>query len=161
MPTDAGLIDPTTPPNQLPATPVIHGDAHSKDADVLNSQFEQAAIPPIPEELPKVDIPKEYITVPGLTRLLTGSMVIPNTWGPVCILPADFNRKRITLWATSATATDVLMVADDSGKVQYVSSAALLGVGEPVELGEYNGPIWVSCASAVGPVTLSWAAVTA
>ena len=100
-----------------------------------------------------------------MTRLMTGSMILQAGWPGTLLLPADPNRTSLQIWAASNTATDYSRISDDVGKIQTVGAAALLYSGQLLTFplaapGGHTGPLWASCPDAVGPVTVSWLAVT-
>lgn len=136
------------------------GDAHDDDSAVLNSLVESAAEPPHPDTMPQT--PNNARTEPRpLTRLMTGTQTLANTWQPVLILPADSGRVALRLMCFSGTATDIVRVSDDAGKLQASSTAHVVNVNTAADLSLHNGPVWVSCPDAVGSVTVTWSAVTA
>lgn len=142
-----------------PGRPTIAGDTTDDDGQVINSLTQGDATPPIPTELPTVDL-GITIKAPPMTRLMTGSMVVPNTWAPVMILPADPNRKTLKIRVQSATATDYIRVSDDPGKLQFANLSYLGYISLPVELDGHTGPVWLSAPDGTGPVTVTYAAVT-
>jgi hypothetical protein len=158
----------TTPMDSTPRDtsdqlgPHLAGDWKDDDATILDSQIQDHAAPPAAAELPTIPHPAPISGPKPCTRLLTGSLVIPVTWdAPQLVLPADPNRTALQLWASSATATDVARVSDDNGKAQSRGGSALLPViGQRTSMDGHTGPVWVWCPDAVGPVTVSWLAVT-
>jgi len=143
----------------------LAGDPRDDDAQVLDALVQPQAEPPAPASLPLERLPAK-VDPPAMTRLVTGSLELRAEWdAPQLILPADKNRTSLQLWAASGTATDYARLADDAGKVQSRSACALLYSGQLLTFpltcpGGHTGPVWVSCPDAVGPVTVSFIAVT-
>jgi hypothetical protein len=88
------------------------------------------------------------------TRLLTSTLAVdPVNWTqPVQLVPADPNRKQLTLRVFSPTGviTDFVAFADDPGKLQtppgfssaYSAGAPLYHL-DNVDLPSHTGPVWV------------------
>ena len=143
-----------------PGRPTIAGDYTDDDAEVMESLTKDAATPPTGRELPTTPLPPAIIPK-AMTRLMTGTVIVQAGWAPILLLPADPNRKSLHLWAASATATDYIRVSDDAGKVQSVGGSALLYSGQPDAFPpDHTGPVWVSAPDGIGPVTVSFIAVT-
>ena len=144
--------------DQLPH-PAIAGDPNDNDATILNSLVEDHAAPPDAKHEP-ITPKTPDINRKAITRQVTGTLILDKTWSPVLLLPSDPNRVSLRMWAASATASDYLRFADDNGKVQSVGSSALLYVGQPMPSSTHTGPVWVYAPDGVGPVTVSFVAVT-
>jgi hypothetical protein len=138
------------------------------DGPVIDSFFIETDAPPdlkqapISAEQPKLDVPKP------ITRLLTGNTLLDNTFTVQQILPADANRKSVTLSifsnaANPVIASEYVSVADENGKV-LTSSAYILRHGkDPLTLDGHTGPIYAVSGPGVLPaarIELSWIAIT-
>ena len=140
--------------------PTIAGNYPDPDARVLDSLVESHAEPPTPDKLPIA--PNTALPLPKqLTRLATGSMTVLPSWAPTLLMPQDGNRTGLRIKCQSATATDILRISDDLGKVQALSSSGLLYAGETYfSDATHTGPVWLYCPDAVGPITASFITVT-
>lgn len=150
-------MEAPTPP------PVLAGTTNPDDPDarVIDSLIEQHAEPPTPAELPQTATEPSNVPRP-LSRLLTGTLLLLPTWEPQLILPGDLRRQSIRLRIASATAADTVRMSDDSGKVQTVGGSHVLYAGDTVLMDDvHTGPVWLYAPDAVGPVTVSYAVVTA
>jgi hypothetical protein len=150
--------------SDTPVAPTLAGDPHDPDARVLDSLVEQHAAPPTAAEDP-TGPPTPLVKPLRTTRLLTGAIKPLAAWGPILALPADDSRTVLELVMYSATATDVLYVADDPGKLQANGGALVMVPNVRVSLPGHTGPVWVAVPNApdtavVGPVRLTYAAVT-
>ena len=86
---DTPMIDAPDTSDRL-GPPHLAGDWHDDDADILNSQIQDAATPPTPAQLPTVPHPAPISGPKPTTRLLTGSLAIDKAWNaPQLLLPAD------------------------------------------------------------------------
>jgi hypothetical protein len=142
--------------------PIIAGDAADKDAAVLNSQVQQNATPPGPDEEPSETVMPLDTPRPA-SRMLTQSIKMicgANGWTPFLVLPADPRRTGLRIRIMSDTAVDRIRIADDPGKLESESSSALVYVADICSLDSHTGPLWAYGPDATGPVTLSVIAVS-
>jgi hypothetical protein len=144
----------------LPGHPIIAGNLTDDDGQVINSLVEDMAEPPAAKLLP-VATTVPPVPVKPVMRLLTLTWNVLPGWPPSLLLPADPDRTALRIDVNSATATDVIRIADDAGKVQSVGGSALIYSGKDIPFNSaYTGPVWVYAPDAVGPVTVSVTAVT-
>jgi hypothetical protein len=138
-------------------------DPASRDPEIINSQIQDNAEPPTPEQLPH-QLLNRKVEPPKITRLMTGviNMIAGTSAFPVMLLPSDAKRTRLTIRVQSATPADYVLVADDAGKVQSQMSAAPCYQAVPMTLDDHTGPIWIALPTVfVGPMVVSFYAVTA
>ena len=151
--TTASEYDDSLPTRVLP-------DTDPRDVDALENLVESAAEPPARDKLPTEPVTPAINPMP-LTRLHTGTSVIGMDWAPVLLLPADPYRLALQLWVVSDTAADFIRLADDAGKIQSKQTSALVYAKQDIAFPcGYTGPVWVSCPDAIGPVTVTFTAVT-
>lgn len=138
---------------------IYHNPAHDKEARTVDSLVESAAEPPTKDKAPKDETPPLRKPKP-VDRMLSGTLTMNLGDPPVMLQPASPFRKHFRMTASSATNTDFVRFADDSGKLQMKSASGVFTVGiEAVELNDYTGPIWVAFAEGTGPVTITWIAI--
>lgn len=146
--------------------PVLAGDAHDDDGQVLDS-IVQPANPPTIEQLPVATIDTPKRTPRPLTRTITSTQTVLPSFGPVQVLPADADRESlsITVRTPEGVTTTYARLADDSSKVGSDMGAFVLipnqnNVGV---LAGHTGPVWVAAVdtgAADAAVTVSVVAVT-
>lgn len=142
----------------MPERPTLAGDWKDDDGQVFADLVEPQANPlPVPDQV-MVEPVTQRPPRPG--RLMCGSMTADPTWPPMLVLPADPDRKSVTIQNNSATATDSIRVADESGKLQNLVGGGLVFPANPLTLLGYTGPVWLSASQAVAPVSVSYWAVT-
>lgn len=140
--------------------PTLAGDPHDHDAEIINSLDQDKAEPPKPADLPRE--PAEPLAErKAIQRLITGSLNLDPTWAAQLLLPADASRTHLRLTISSPVAADVVLLADDAGKLSSPGSAGQIVASSlrAVEL-PYTGPLWAACPTTAQPVTVSWMAVT-
>jgi len=145
----------------LPGTtgvPIIAGNFPDPDARVLDSliesQAEPAKLTPAAPTLP-------HVRTEPMTRLMTGTIAMQPLWPAYPLVPADSRRTGLRIRVSSATAPDAIRLSDDAGKVQTFGGSALIYAGDTYfSEAQHTGPVWVSCPDAIGPVIVSFIAVT-
>ena len=153
------------PDTSLPGPPTIAGDHADDDGPVLDSLVEQSAEPPAPK--PTTAPPAAPAPTPDRprtpSRLLTGSMTINDSHGAVLLLPADPDRKNLTLSVMSAgTAPEAngVRIAEDSGRVMTDGASLVLPNGRTWDsVTGYTGAVWAA-VTGTGALFVTWAAVT-
>src|SRR6478736_5476465 len=92
---------------------------------------------------------------------------LPGVFGsPHQVLPADPNRKSVTLAVLSTAAApnaynEYVIVSDENGKVSAGSGFNLRGPDNPLIIPDYTGAIWAIPASSItASIELTWLAVT-
>lgn len=147
-------------------SPPLHtGDPHDDDARIIDALVESQAEPPGPKDLPLVRTPPVDAPEKPATMLVTGSIVFPATaviWDAFQALPVDPQRRSVRFSVFSATATDYVRMSNDLGKLNADTSAFLMGAGASGSIDmPHTGAVWLKLAApSVGPVTVSWVAVT-
>jgi len=143
------------------ASPIIAGNFPDPDAATIDTLVESAAVPPTPAELPKAPAVTTADPAPApITRLMTGTITVLNSWEPVLLLPADPERLALTVWSRNEATETHLRLSDDNGKIQSDTSAALISPNVELVLTPHTGPVWASCPDATASVTVSYLAVT-
>lgn len=158
------------PDTSLPGPPTIAGDHADDDGPVLDSLVEQSAEPPAPK--PATAPPVAPAPTPDRprtpSRLLTGSMTINDSHGAVLLLPADPDRKNLSLSVMSAGTPDApvtpeangVRIAEDSGRVMTDGASLVLPNGRNWDsVPGYTGAVWAA-VTGVGTLFVTWAAVT-
>lgn len=148
----------------------MFGTQNLKDDDgpVIDSFFIETDNPPNMETAlePVPAPPKE--NPPRPDRLLTGTFTVSQGGftSPVMVLPADANRKSLTLAAMSAAATatftDFVLISDENGIAGNPTGAfRLRPIQGAVFMDGYTGAIWAfPGASITATIELTWVAVT-
>lgn len=126
--------------------PILAGDWHDDDGQVIASLTREDAFPPEPKDLPRAE-PVTLDAPKRINRLNTTSASPRASFGAVLLLAADPERVSLTL-SVETVATNpatYLLFADDPGKVQgFESSAFRLYTGRsPFTIRDYTGPVWV------------------
>lgn len=142
------------------------GNIHDDDAETIEDRLRPAPNPPLPAIEPgTVVLPSQE--PPATSRIMSGSMTLPNNWDPQQILPPDPYRLSWKLTMQTTTATDFIYVADDAAKcVAAGGVTSTEGAGrvypndDPFDLPFHTGPVWVSAKGSTGSVIVSWWAVT-
>ena len=143
------------------AKPILPPDT-TTDLPMIEAEKE-IEIKPIPVRI--VTVPDDPSIIVPKTKLRTGTLVIQQSWPATQLVPADSKRTSLQIWAASNTATDYVLLSDKADNVQMVNTAALLYSGQlltfPLTLpGMHTGAVWVSAINAVGPVSVSFIAVS-
>jgi hypothetical protein len=130
-------------------TPLVVGDIHDDDPDVLASMVGIVSDSPAPEDLPYVAgaqvSPKRRRRRPS--PLLTGYYSLdPSFIGATMILPADSYRTSLTVRVSSpsGSTTDYVSVSDDAGKVAVPNGSGRLYSGHALSVDTHTGPLWVA-----------------
>lgn len=155
---------PTVFPSETGAFGALHvGEVNDKDARVIDEDNREVDAPPTPV-VQRIVTP-ELVPVKACTKLLTVTQACDPQWGSqpnmppfVQLLPADANRRGLTLRVYSPTAvlTDYVIIADDQSKLQGIAaSGAPLYHGDNIDLNDYTGPIFVTAkgSSAITNIT--------
>lgn len=152
-----------------PIIPEVFGTQDKKDDDgqVIDSLLIETDAPPdLKTATQLVDAP-ETPKIPRPSRLLTGNITLVSTLvSPVMILPADTNRKSVTLSVLSTAASpnalvEYVSVADNNGVLNTTSAWNLRNAAIPVTLYDYTGALWVFPATTItAAIELTWVAVT-
>ena len=153
------------PDTSLPGPPTIAGDHADDDGPALDSLVEQSAEPPAPE--PATAPPAAPAPPPDRprtpSRLLTGSMTINDLHGAVLLLPADPDRKNLTVSVMSAGTppeANGVRIAEDSGRVMTDGASLVLPNGRNWDsVPGYTGAVWAA-VTGTGALLVTWAAVT-
>lgn len=151
------------PDTSLPGPPTIAGDHADDDGPVLDSLVEQSAEPPAPK--PATAPPAAPAPTPDRprtpSRLLTGSMTINDSHGAVLLLPADPDRKNLTIAVMPAgTEANGVRIAEDSGRVMTDGASLVLPSGRTWDsVPGYTGAVWAA-VTGTGALFVTWAAVT-
>ena len=151
------------PDTSFPGPPTIAGDHADDDGPVLDSLVEQSAEPPAPK--PTTAPPAAPAPTPDKprtpSRLLTGSMTINGTHGAVLLLPADPDRRNLTISVVTATPElNRVRIAEDSGRVMTDGASLVLPNGRAWDSAAgYTGAVWAAVPDA-GTAFVTWAAVT-
>jgi hypothetical protein len=141
-------------------------DLKDDDGNVIDSFFIETDAPPNLADAPQpitVVAPTEPVVA---TRLLTGTIQLTATMDPVQILPADTNRKSVSvqIYTTAASSTAVgeyVTLADENGKCRTSGAWTLRSGKDPYTIIDHTGPIFVQAASTVSAnMELTWWAVT-
>jgi hypothetical protein len=143
---------------------------HDDDGAVIDSMFVETSNPPDiraaeePLNLPAEVEPTKY------TRMIDGFIVFTSTSNqPIQALPADKNRKNLTIRVYSQFATpnfnDCVFVADDLGKMSYLSgtstNASPMMHGHFITIDDHTGPLFFAPGPNIqGPIMAMWTAVT-
>lgn len=146
------------PSYEFPDAPEIAGDVRDDDAAVINSLVESHAEPPTPAEMPLKAPLDRTIDPPKITRMISNTINIDKTWPvPTLLLPADPNRKSLTIRVASTTTTDVVYLADEQNKAQNASTSFVLAPATTtVDLSAHTGAVWI-----YAPLLAATALVTA
>jgi len=157
--------DPDTPDG------LYVGDFKDDDGKVIDSFFIETDAPAEPQ----IEAIKQRPLAASIkpTRLLNDTVTLKVGDAPVMLLPADANRKSLTMLMTtptgSATATDYVNIADNVGNVSLAQQS---GVSSGVTrmrawatdhtLVGHTGPVWVSGSfGQTLPLEVTLAVVTA
>lgn len=143
--------------------PVLAGDPHDDDAQIIDDFFEPASGPADPAASKEDFDDHSQVSRPRITRVLSGYQAISTTFvDPILAMPADANRKSVTIRFTSTTATDYVLVADEANKCITPSTssgqAGQVLAGADITLGDHTGAVWFARGAGTGVV--SWWAVT-
>lgn len=149
------------PSLDFPNSPHIAGNYKDDDAEVLDNLVEAEANPPAPEEMPLVPIDKP-IEPPKITRLISNTFTVDKAWAePTLLLPADPNRKSLSIRVTSTTATDVVNVADEKNKAQSAgTSYSVQASAVALDLSNHTGAVWVYAPNLAATAVVTCVAVT-
>lgn len=130
-----------------PAPPVLAGDKHDDDGQVLDDLLQQEAAPPSPDELPMQQ--NQGRTEPRrTTRTLTRGMTLRNTFGAQMIFPADPDRQSLRInvmfpgGVAAANRASVVRFSDDAGKLETDDASFLIPATGDVSV-EHTGPVWL------------------
>lgn len=145
-------------------------DTHDDDGQVIDSLFLETDSPP-DIKFAQEPIPKPALDEPTpTTRLISGYTSFPQSAGlPMQMLPADANRKSLTIRIVSQAATpnynDVVFLADELGKLSYLSGAATNAMpmlnGHQISLDDHTGPVFIAPGPSLqGVIMVMWTAVT-
>jgi len=144
---------------EFPDAPVIAGDLHDNDADVIDNLVESHAEPPTAVEQPREAVTALRQPEPE-TRLMTGTVSLVQGWDPILLLPADPMRSALTVNAYSTTPGEVIRLADDRGKL-FTASQSFSVRHEAAFSGPHTGPVWIfPDPAAAGSLTVTFVAVT-
>lgn len=147
-------------PNFEFTPPVIAGNPHDDDAEILDNLVESKAEPPTPAQEPTARV-NPLDKAPVITRTITETINVDPAWGPVQLLPSDANRRALHITAASDTATDYVLIADDKGRLASSFAGFALAAGGFVDLNAHTGSVWVvPNAANTSVVTVSVVAVT-
>jgi len=132
------------------------GNTADDDGLVIDSLIQEVDSPakPVTEALDQVPLEKPRHT----TRILSGTYTFDfgNPFAAFLLLPADFNRKALTVQGLSFAALpnavgEYVEIVDENGKV-VTSSAGRLRSGQSVDFAEHTGALWVKA----GPLTANF-----
>lgn len=160
------LTEPIAPDvdNPAPLGPLA-GNWHDDDAEAYEDDFIHADHRP-PEEVTGVPHVKDEL--PITTRLVTRTETVGTVNGvatdPIQILPADPNRKSVTI-AFRGSATTNLLIGPEKSQMYSQHLALTLyapnsAVAIPIVLDGHTGPVWVHCIDPANSVMVSVVAVT-
>lgn len=161
--TEEGLNTTDFPPF---GAPVIAGDPHDDDAQVMESMLVEVDAP---AERPADSPAIQHKTAPKrVAQLLSGFQVIDlnNLNSPQCIMPADPDRKDFSVEVFGSVATDSIRIADSPNKLHYPAIGGTSGQSRRLLVGkiwhptDYTGAVWIIGTDITAPVTVTWDAVT-
>lgn len=142
-------------------------NTHDDDGQVIDSFLIETDAPPDLKPAIEPVSPSDVAAPRKTTRILTGVIVVNPTWSASQLIPADANRKGLTLRVKSPTtiATDGIRIASDSGNV---NNAGFLLHGESLTdaLDNHTGEVFYQSYSlatggaASAPVVLMYWSVT-
>jgi hypothetical protein len=139
-------------------TPSIDGgDVHDDDYWASDQTTEGMAYEK-PEATAVVD-PTPPILVPQ-TRILSGTMLIMQTWGEVQILPADVYRSELVIAIATETATDYVLVGGHAEQLQTEIGCGRVYADKELRLDSHTGEVWVRNTVVDTTTAVSWWAVT-
>lgn len=122
------------------------GNTADDDPQVLDSLVQQEANPPTPVVEPIVTPSLPEPRIP--TRLLSVRQLVDPTWAaPTMVLPADTERKYLTVSVTSPAGTTTDGVAVVSEVKGSVATLGILTHGRTLALDGHTGPVWVLASS--------------
>lgn len=143
-------------------------NVHDDDGQIIDSFFIETDAPPVLKDATQPITPTPTENPKKIRRLLTGSVLMSSgVFGsPHQVLPADPNRKSVTLAVLSTAAApnaynEYVIVSDENGKVSAGSGFNLRGPDNPLIIPDYTGAIWAIPASSItASIELTWLAVT-
>jgi hypothetical protein len=142
------------------------GNPHDDDGQVIDSLVQEVDTPADVTRVTQPISVRQLDKPAPRGRIITGNIVLTTTFTPIQVLPADANRKSVTLQALSTAASptalvEYISIADTSGKVNTTSALNLRHGKDPMTLNDYTGPVWaVVGPSSTAGIELSWVAVT-
>lgn len=153
-------------PNWEPA-PVLAGDPHDDDPSVIDDLVTSNPIPPDPAASRESVVNHLDQRPKRNTRILSGYQVLDaNARGvQFLILPADHNRKSLTVSVGGVGTNDSALIADEAAKFAYngqSGQSARIYTGKSVQgIDSHTGPLWIAIPlDNVSPVVVSWVSVT-
>lgn len=146
-----------------PTVPFETQNVHDDDGQVLDSFLIETNAPPVLKDAVEPIVVKGVRDVDPITRLFSIEQVIPIDWDVYQILPADANRKNLTIFVYSPTAvaTDGVRFADERALTR---NGAKVLHGNTIDLSGHTGPLYAfptgTAGAASAPVALEIWAVT-
>jgi hypothetical protein len=161
-----GTIDITSHPTTFPSGDATFGDLHvgnvkDDDPQIIDQDNLESDTPPTPV-IQQIHTPQLKQPTPA-TRLLTGTLAVDPAWGNTAgqagyslLLPADPNRKQLTLRVFSPTSvlTDYVAFADDPDKLYNLNGRIPMYHLDNIDL-PHTGPVYVTNQAATGQAASS------
>lgn len=154
------ITEPVTPNNLDPAPLApLAGDWHDDDPIAYEGDFQAADHTPGKWQ----GVPHTVVELPVPTRLLTRAVVVGTVNGaiadPIQILPADVNRKALTIEALATVAATFRLGAEKTNCYDGQVFSAPANVPVIMSIDAHTGALWAYSDSA-NSVTVSVVAVT-
>lgn len=143
------------------------GDTKDDDGQVIDSLFIETNTPaaPVIEAIAPAPLEEPKPT----TRIFGGSFNFEQTrladyTSPIQILPADANRKDLTIKsysrAAAPTVTDFVFVADENGKMSANGTGKLRPSSSDFDLSNHTGAVWIYPGAITADFEINWWATT-
>jgi len=153
--------DLSTPPGGRDHAPDLSGD-HTDD----DGAYISGLLNPNPDLTglaagSRLAVPMKQLTeLPKVAdRILTTAVIAVNGGDAAQLIPADPNRKRLLIRGNAAASQPFTVTGEKPG-IASASTPYFLTTDPPIDLGDYNGPVWVWAPNASGVVYVTALAVT-